>query len=422
MSVSCPSTATAERAPATIVSGSPIASRRRGTTNSRRSAPRSIRDASEKSTTVSVASATQRTESLSTVGSSQPRASALTSMPPATNTIAGVITDRESRRETPAYASTSSAIATRPEPPTSASGGSRRRNTTTEQRDQTSHQGWLAGLELDDSLLVSQCDGASPEIEPALTLRSLLAGHCDAESFLRTDEVVGVFCVLAEVDLHPVDSAGEDAGLAVVVVADRGGGVSSDVGGLVRGEDQRHGCLDAAFTGLVAVEVERDGAALCGAAAVVGELHPHLVRSGRDRGVGLDLEALQAEQVVAVGWTPILRVQAPAGEGAALGDDHAFGARLGHDDFRRDGAGLVLDVEDAVLAQATHAANSSCEFPFTSSGRPTSSALKRSMRRSSSGSTLYLRASWIQSCCSSASFSGISAARSCAWLQSVFVS
>src|SRR3954452_23158687 len=35
---------------------------------------------------------------------------------------------------------------------------------------------------------------------------------------------------------------------------------------------------------------------------------------------------------------------------------------------------------------------SSWELPFTSSGRPTSWALKRSTRRSSSGSTLYLRA------------------------------
>ena len=41
--------------------------------------------------------------------------------------------------------------------------------------------------------------------------------------------------------------------------------------------------------------------------------------------------------------------------------------------------------------------NSSCELPLTSTGRPARSALKRSMRRSSSGSTLYLRASLSQS-------------------------
>jgi hypothetical protein len=38
-------------------------------------------------------------------------------MPPATNTIAGVITDPRSRRQTAAYARTRSAIATRPDPP-----------------------------------------------------------------------------------------------------------------------------------------------------------------------------------------------------------------------------------------------------------------------------------------------------------------
>ncbi len=61
---------------------------------------------------------------------------------------------------------------------------------------------------------------------------------------------------------------------------------------------------------------------------------------------------------------------------------------------------------------------SSCELPRTSSGRPARSALKRSKRRSSSGSTLYFRASSRKSCCSSASFSGCSAARSCACVQS----
>ena len=92
-----------------MVSGSPIASSRRGTTYSRRSAARSIRDASEKSTTVSVASAIQRTDSLSIAGSSQPRALSLAKMPPATNTIAAVIADPESFRETAAYARTRSA-------------------------------------------------------------------------------------------------------------------------------------------------------------------------------------------------------------------------------------------------------------------------------------------------------------------------
>src|SRR4029453_18846137 len=91
---------------------------------------------------------------------------------------------------------------------------------------------------------------------------SLLPRHRDAQALLGCDQVVGVFCVLAEIYLHPVDRAGKDAAVAVVVVADWGCGVSSHVGGLVRGEDQWHGCIDAALTDHVAVEVERNGAAL----------------------------------------------------------------------------------------------------------------------------------------------------------------
>src|SRR5690349_21538022 len=127
--------------------------------------------------------------------------------------------------------------------------------------------------------------------------------------------MVGVFSVLAEIDLHPVDRTGKDAAVAVVVVANRGGGVPSAVGGLIRGEDQRYRCLDATLTGLVAIKVERHRAPLCGAAAVVGELHAHLMGSMRDRRVGVDLEALQPEQVVAVGRAPVFDVQTPAGEG-----------------------------------------------------------------------------------------------------------
>src|SRR6476619_1290807 len=51
--------------------------------------------------------------------------------------------------------------------------------------------------------------------------------HCDAKSLLGRDQVVGVFGALAEIDLHPVDRACEDAALALVVVADRGRAVSS---------------------------------------------------------------------------------------------------------------------------------------------------------------------------------------------------
>ena len=130
----------------------------------------------------------------------------------------------------------------------------------------------------------------------------------------------------------------------------------------------------------------------------------------RDRRVGLDLEALQAEQVVAVGRTPVFRVQAPAGEGAALRDDHALGARLGHHDLRRDRVGLVLDVQEAVLAEAAHAAEEQLRVSLHEL-RPADELRRRSARCGGrrAGARCTCVASSRQSCCSSASFSGIAA-------------
>src|SRR5207247_7937111 len=99
--------------------------------------------------------------------------------------------------------------------------------------------------------------------------------------------------------------------------------------------------FDTALADLVSVDVERHGAALGEPAAVVGELHPHLMLPGWDRRITLDLEALQAEQVVAVRRPALVCVEAPAGEGATLGDDHALGTFVGDDQLRRDGVGLV---------------------------------------------------------------------------------
>ena len=103
---------------------------------------------------------------------------------------------------------------------------------------------------------------------------------------------------------------------------------------LVGGEDHRHGVLDATLADLVAVDVERDVAALGQSAAVVGELHADLVLAGGDGLLPVDLEALEAEEVVAVGRAPLVEVEAPAGVGAALGDDHSLAAPLRHLDLR----------------------------------------------------------------------------------------
>ena len=95
--------------------------------------------------------------------------------------------------------------------------------------------------------------------------------------------------------------------------------------------------LDATLADLVAVEVERHVAALGQTTAVVGELHADLVLAGGDGLLSVDLEALEAEEVVAVGRPAFVEVEAPAGVRAALGDEHSLGAALGHVDLRGDG-------------------------------------------------------------------------------------
>jgi hypothetical protein len=59
----------------------------------------------------------------------------------------------------------------------------------------------------------------------------LLAGHGDLEVVLGWDEVAVV--VVAEVELDPLDGAGERVAAGWVVVGDRRAGVGAHVGGLV---------------------------------------------------------------------------------------------------------------------------------------------------------------------------------------------
>ena len=100
--VSTPKMTLAASAPRAIVSGRPIPSRRSGTEISRRSAPKSMREASAKSTSVSVASASARTAPLSIPRSSQPSTSVPNKRPAATNSIGPVRTVRSRRLDSPA--------------------------------------------------------------------------------------------------------------------------------------------------------------------------------------------------------------------------------------------------------------------------------------------------------------------------------
>ena len=81
------------------MSGRPIPSRRSGTVISRRSLPKSMREASENSTSARVASASVRTVTLVLEMSTASRTSGPISSPIDTNRIAGVIGDPDRRLE-----------------------------------------------------------------------------------------------------------------------------------------------------------------------------------------------------------------------------------------------------------------------------------------------------------------------------------
>ena len=89
----------------------------------------------------------------------------------------------------------------------------------------------------------------------------------------------------------------------------------------------------------------------------------------RQRAVRLDVEVIDAEQVVAVLELAALRVEAPAADVASLGDDHALGARLGHLNLGGHRVRLVLDADDRVLRQSPHAAEEELGVP-TDQHRP----------------------------------------------------
>jgi hypothetical protein len=61
------------------------------------------------------------------------------------------------------------------------------------------------------------------------------------------------------------------------------------------------------------------------------------VRAGRDRRVGLGGEVVDAQHVVDELRLAVIRVQGPAAEPAALGDDQPVDARLGDLDLGSDG-------------------------------------------------------------------------------------
>ena len=109
----CPKIQAAATAPSAIVSGRPMPSRRSGTPASRRRRPRSMREASQNSTSARVASASVRTAELELSVSISPSTLGPTSNPMTTNSIVAVRGVPDSRPETAPTASSVSATMAR---------------------------------------------------------------------------------------------------------------------------------------------------------------------------------------------------------------------------------------------------------------------------------------------------------------------
>src|SRR5690606_13179529 len=111
---------------------------------------------------------------------------------------------------------------------------------------------------------------------------------------------------------------------------------------LVAGERQRSGALDSAFAGRPVVDEQAHGAPRGDASAVVVELHPHEVDTARNVRCPLDVEQVDAVEVVAVLETSLLRVDRPAPDEPTLGNDHSLAGLLLDDDLCADTVRLVL--------------------------------------------------------------------------------
>src|SRR6478609_11481268 len=111
---------------------------------------------------------------------------------------------------------------------------------------------------------------------------ALLPRHRYPEAFVGLDVMVGVLRVVTEVDANPVDRAVELAGVGGVIRADGGACLAAHVGGFVGREDEALCLIDTAAADFRAVVVERDVPAFAHASAIVGKLHAHLSRTGRN--------------------------------------------------------------------------------------------------------------------------------------------
>lgn len=186
--------------------------------------------------------------------------------------------------------------------------------------------------------------------------RRSLAGQCDPNRLGGIHVMALRLGGVGNGQLHTADPPGEPVVTGAVVGRHRCSGIHAHVESVVGGEDVRQRRIDPAGAHRRAVDEQRHRSAFGQARPVVVELHPHLVRAGRDRVGGFGVEVLDATEVVAVLEFAAVGVQAPTTDVGALSDDHALGTTLRHVDLGRDRMRLVLHVEHAVLREPSHPA------------------------------------------------------------------
>jgi len=139
-----------------------------------------------------------------------------------------------------------------------------------------------------------------------------------------------------DVNLHPLNRPRERVPARAVVRRYRLTDVAADLHRFVHREEERVRAFDPSAASQFAIAVERRGAALAETATVICELHPHLVRAGRQLLGRRHVELLEAEEVVVVSEPAPMRVEAPAAKIAAMRRDNTRGAAVRHIDIRGD--------------------------------------------------------------------------------------
>ncbi len=156
------------------------------------------------------------------------------------------------------------------------------------------------------------------------------------------------------VELHPLHLPREGPRtIPCVIGGHERSAIVADIAWLLT-ERERLCLFHASFTGFLAVDEQRERAALGDAAAIVGELQAHLMVAGRNHRRTFNVGLLQSEEVVANLGLAVLHVDAESARDTTQRDNHALCSGGRHLELRGQGIGLVLKREHRETWNARH--------------------------------------------------------------------